>query len=162
MIRTAGAADVEVLVRLERAASTAALEHVFAGVPYPDDDVRARWALVLADQSATVLVDEERGSPVGFAAYGDGWLRHFGVVPHLWGTGRAGRLHDAVLERSLAAGAPASCLWVLTGNVRARAFYRRRGWRETDVREAEAFAPYPEKMQMTRPVPGVGTAWTSG
>ena len=162
VIRTAVASDVETLVALERTTSIAALRHIFAGVPYPHDDVRARWALVLADASATVLLDEDGGSPVGFAAYGDGWLRHFGVMPHLWGTGRADRLHDAVLERSTAEGTPTSRLWVLTGNGRARAFYVRRGWCETGVREAEAFAPYPEKMQMIRPTGGGATAWISG
>jgi len=150
MIRRGEDADVEALYAMERAASSAGLAHVFGSLPFPDDDVLARWRLVLGDASATVLVDDLDGVPVGYAAFGDGWLRHFGVVPRLWGTGRAHDLYAAVLEASTAAGAPATYLWVLVDNRRARAFYRRLGWRDTDVQEHETFAPYPVRMQMRR------------
>jgi GNAT superfamily N-acetyltransferase len=153
MIRRGEDADVEALYAMERAASSAGLAHVFGSLPFPDDDVLARWRLVLGDASATVLVDEQDGVPVGYAAFGDGWLRHFAVVPGLWGTGRSSALHAAVVERSAAAGVPTKRLWVLVDNHRARAFYRRLGWHDTDVRERETFAPYPLKMQMHR-VPG--------
>lgn len=150
MIREGAAGDVDELVQLERAASTVGLAHVFGSIPFPEGDIRARWTLLLEDSSATVLIDELDGVPVGYAAFGDGWLRHFAVVPSHWGTGRADDLHAAVLERSTAAGAPATSLWVLVDNRRARAFYRRLGWRDTDVREPETFAPYPVKMHLRR------------
>ncbi len=135
---------------MEKAASSSALGHVFGAAPFPDDDVMARWRLVLDDPSATVLIDEEASEPVGYAAYGGGWLRHLGVVPEHWGSGRARALHDEVISQSTTDGAVASYLWVLVDNHRATAFYTRLGWRETGRREPEVFAPYPVKMVMTR------------
>ncbi|MGI8992729.1 MAG: GNAT family N-acetyltransferase [Nocardioidaceae bacterium] len=151
MIRRGGQSDVHALYGMEKAASSTSLAHVFGDTAFPDDDVLARWRLVLDDPSASVLVDELDGEPVGYAAYGDGWLRHFGVVPAHWGSGRAQALHAAVLTTSAEASTPTSYLWVLVDNYRARAFYRRLGWHDTDVREQETFAPYPVKTQMTRP-----------
>lgn len=135
---------------MERAASSTALAHVFGDTAFPAADVLARWQLVIDDPTAAVLLDELDGVPVGYAAFGDGWLRHFGVVPRLWGTGRAHALYAAVLEASTAAGAPATYLWVLVDNRRARAFYRQLGWHDTDAQEPETFAPYPLKMRMDR------------
>ncbi len=152
VIRRATGDDLEQLVEMERAASTTGLSHVFPreSFPFPADDVRARWALLLEDVSATVLIDERDGIPVGYAAFGDGWLRHFGVVPELWGTGRAGDLHADVLALSAAAGVPTTYLWVLVENHRARAFYARLGWRDSGIRQEAGFAPYPVKMRMER------------
>ncbi|MBA3232856.1 MAG: GNAT family N-acetyltransferase [Propionibacteriales bacterium] len=150
MIRVADGADAVTLFVMEKAASSTALTHVFSGVPFPDDDVISRWRLVLDDPSATVLVDEEAGEPVGYAAYGDGWLRHLGVVPGRWRAGRGRALHDAVIRKSTADGATVSKLWVLVDNHRALAFYASLGWKATGQREPEVFAPYPLKMVMTR------------
>lgn len=151
------------LCSMERAASGTALAHIFADIAFPHDDVLTRWQLVLDDPSADVIVDEVDGQLVGYAAYGDGWLRHFGVVPEHWGSGRAQALYTAVLARAAEAGAPTSYLWVLVDNHRARAFYRRLGWHDTDVSEQETFPPYPLKTQMTRPTRGdqrSTTGWT--
>ncbi len=140
---------------MEKAASTTGLAHVFGpDLPFPEADVLARWRLVFEDPSVTVLVDIDDGDPVGYAAFGDGWLRHFGVVPTWWGTGRARTLHDAVLAGFAEQGVQTSYLWVLVDNHRARSFYARLGWRETGVREREVFEPYPEKMQMTLTLDG--------
>jgi len=154
VIRKADEGDVHALCGMERAASGTALAHVFAGIAFPYGDVQARWQLVLDDPSAEVIVDELDGQLVGYAAYGDGWLRHFGVVPEHWGSGRAQALYAAVLERATAAGSPTSHLWVLVDNHRAHAFYRRLGWHDTDVREQETFPPYPLKTQLNRPLSG--------
>ena len=40
---------------LERSASRTGLAHVFGELPYPDDDVLARWALLLDDPTVVVL-----------------------------------------------------------------------------------------------------------
>jgi GNAT superfamily N-acetyltransferase len=149
VIRTASDRDLVVLVDLEQAASSTGLAHIFGpDLPFPVDDVLARWRVVLDDPDVVTLLDEDESGPVGYAAYGDGWLRHFGYLPRCWGSGRADTLHDAVLAGLSAQGAPAAYLWVLVENQRARSFYARRGWCETGVREREVFEPYPEKMQM--------------
>lgn len=152
MIRIATAVDADLLCALERAASTAGLSHVFGEIPFPDADVLARWAIVLDDPAATVLIDEEDGEPVGYAAVAGNWLQHLGVVPAWWGTGRGNALYGAALDVMGRTGASEYRLWVLVENQRARAFYARRGWVDTDIREIEEFAPYPERMQMTLPI----------
>jgi RimJ/RimL family protein N-acetyltransferase len=152
VIRPGGLDDLVDLLDMEKAASTTGLVHVFGSdLPFPAADVLARWRLVLEDPSVTVLIDvDDDGAAVGYAAFGDGWLRHFGVVPRLWGSGRAVPLHDAVLAGFAEQGVRTSYLWVLVDNHRARSFYTRLGWRETGVREREVFEPYPEKMQLVR------------
>ena len=44
--RRATAEDAVALRDLERVASLTGLAHVFGELPYPDDDVLARWALL--------------------------------------------------------------------------------------------------------------------
>jgi GNAT superfamily N-acetyltransferase len=149
VIRPADGDDVYALFALEKAASTAGLAHVFGpDLPFPDDDVLARWRIVVDDPDVTVLLDEEAGEPIGYAAHDGAWLRHFGLLPAWWGSGRAGRLHQAVLSGLIERGAATAYLWVLVENHRARAFYERRGWRATGLQEAEVFVPYPLKLQM--------------
>ncbi len=137
---------------LEREASRTGLAHIFGpDRPFPDDDVLARWRIVLDNPAVVTLIDEDESGPVGYAAYGDGWLHHLGLVPRLWGSGRADLLHTLVLDGLSARGADTAYLWVLVDNHRARSFYERRGWQDTGVREPEVFEPYPVKMQMSRP-----------
>jgi len=150
VIRKAVVADLPTLFALEKAASTAGLRHVFADLPFPDEDVLARWRIVLDDPAVTVLIDEHEGVAIGYAAMSDGWLRHFGLLPDWWGTGRAQLLHQAAIDTMYVAGPVDTNLWVLVDNQRARDFYERLGWRDTGVRDTEVFEPYPEKMQMTR------------
>jgi GNAT superfamily N-acetyltransferase len=154
VIRVAGPAELLTLLDLEKAASTVGLAHIFGpDLPFPDDDVLARWRLVLDEPGVTVAIDEEAGQPVGYAAYGAGWLRHFGYLPGWWGTGRARVLHDHAVAALRSEVAAELRLWVLVDNHRARAFYSRLGWRDGGVRETEVFAPYPDKMQLTLPPP---------
>jgi GNAT superfamily N-acetyltransferase len=151
VIRPASPDDVITLVQLERAASTAGLSHVFGpDIPFPELEVLSRWRLVFDDPRVTVVIAEVDGEPIGYAAFGDGWLRHLGLLPEWWGSGHARELHDFAVGGMTAAGAHPSYLWVLVGNHRARAFYTRLGWVDTGLREEEVFAPYPAKMQMAR------------
>jgi RimJ/RimL family protein N-acetyltransferase len=153
VIRPAGIADLHRLLELERAASTTGLAHIFGpDIPFPDGDVLARWRLVLDEAAVTVLIDEHDGQPIGYAAYGDGWLRHIGYLPAWWGTGRASALHDRVVAAMQTPEQPLR-LWVLVDNHRARAFYARLGWVDSGARDDEVFPPYPEKMQLTRLAP---------
>jgi GNAT superfamily N-acetyltransferase len=155
VIRRATEADLLAIFDLEKLASTTGLAHVFGpAVPFPDDDVLARWRLVLDEPGMTVLLDTEAGTPVGYAAFADGWLRHFGVAPAWWGTGRAQALHAAVLSGLAAQQVRAAYLWVLVENRRARAFYEGLGWADDGPREREVFEPYPVKMQMARTLDG--------
>jgi len=50
--------------------------------------------------------------------------------PDHWGTGLGARLHTAALRRLHEHGFASAVLWVLAGNERALAFYRRAGWTE--------------------------------
>ncbi len=154
MIRRATDDDLVTLLDLERQASSVGLAHVFGpDLPFPSDDVLARWRIVLGDPDLVTLLDLDESGPVGYAAYGDQWLRHFGYLPRCWGSGRADRLHDAVLAGLAAQGAQTAYLWVLVDNHRARSFYARRGWTDTGRRESEVFEPYPRKLQMSRRPP---------
>ncbi len=154
MIRGAAEDDLLALLDLEQQASSAGLAHIFGpDRPFPADDVLARWRIVLDDPALVTLIDVDESGPVGYAAYGDGWLRHFGYLPRCWGSGRADRLHDAVLTGLAGQGVGTAYLWVLVDNHRARAFYERRGWTDTGVRESEVFEPFPPKLQLSRRVP---------
>src|ERR1700709_307410 len=105
MLREATLDDLTALRDLEREANLAALGHVFPPdrYPFPDDDVLARWALVLAEPGVRVLVrDAEDGIDL-FAAYDDRSLRHLAVRPARWGEGLASRAIETVLQ---AMGAP--------------------------------------------------------
>lgn len=154
VIRVATSDDAVLLLDIEKQASTAALSHVFGpDIPFPDGDVLARWRLVLEEPGITTLLDVEGDDPVGYAAFGDGWLRHFAVVPALWGSGHATVLHRRAAAMLSAEGTTTAYLWVLVDNFRGRAFYKRHGWVDTGVRDVEVFPPYPVKMKLRRTPP---------
>ncbi|NHA68334.1 GNAT family N-acetyltransferase [Phycicoccus flavus] len=150
-IRPATPEDADRLTTVERAASLAALGHVFPPdeYPYPTDDVRARWVRTLADAAVTVLVldDELRpGALVAFVAVDDtGCVRHLGVRPRSWGHGHARRMLEAANTRT-----DRPRLWVLEGNTRARGLYEHLGWRATGRSRAAEWPPYPTEVELTR------------
>ena len=53
------------------------------------------------------------------------------VRQDLWGTGLAGDLHDRAVTEMRSRGYTRARLLTPTGQARARAFYKRRGWRES-------------------------------
>jgi ribosomal protein S18 acetylase RimI-like enzyme len=72
----------------------------------------------------------------GFGQEDGGWhVISMWVSPPARGAGLAGRLIAAVARHARAEGAPALTLWVTDGNDRARAFYRRAGFRSTGRRQ---------------------------
>ena len=87
--RVATSADAVGLRDLERTASRAGLAHVFGELPYPDDDVLARWALLLDDPEVTVEVVEDEHGLVALVAHDGSTLRHLAVRPDRWGAGLA-------------------------------------------------------------------------
>ena len=102
MFREATLDDLIALRDLERTANLAGLGHVFPPdrFPFPDDDVLARWALVLDEPGVDVLVrDTADGSGIDlFAAYDDRSLRHLAVHPDHWGDGLATTAIETVLH----------------------------------------------------------------
>jgi RimJ/RimL family protein N-acetyltransferase len=157
MLREATVEDLTALLDLEREANLAALGHVFPPerYPFPDDDVLARWALVLAEPGTRVLVrDSEDG--IGridlFAAYDERSLRHLAVRPARWGEGLASSAIETVLEALHARGTTVAELWCLEENHRARGMYEHLGWQATPDRREAPWPPHPTEMRYTRPV----------
>ena len=148
--RRAGAADAEALLGLERAASLAALGHVFPADrhPYPSADVLARWHLVLADPGTTVdVVDGSEAELACVVAYDDhGTVRQLAVAPALWGQGLGTAALRHAQERLRAAGHTELRLWCLADNHRARAVYEREGWRPTGETQPAPWPPYPTEV----------------
>ncbi len=136
--RRATAQDMVALRDLERIASRTGLAHVFGDLPYPDDDVLARWGLLLDDPGVRVEV-------VALTAHDGSTLRHLAVRPDHWsaGLGRDGFL------RAQAAGARR--LWVLEANGRARGLYESLGWAPSGVTQECPWPPYPTEVEYAAP-----------
>jgi GNAT superfamily N-acetyltransferase len=145
VLRAARPEDVESAFEVQRAASLAALGHIYPPdrYPFPDDAIRERWNEAVGDDNGKVLVAERGDRIVGVAAAKDGWLNGLYVVPEEWGNGVADRLHDEALRALAAAGAATAHLWVLEDNRRARRFYERRGWRRDGTDRVVPFPPHP-------------------
>ncbi|MCF6377293.1 GNAT family N-acetyltransferase [Nocardioides KLBMP 9356] len=141
--RRATSDDAVALRDLERAASLVGLAHVFGELPYPEDDVLARWVLLLDDPSVVVeVVDDDGGDElVALAAHDGETLRHLAVRPDHWsaGLGREG------FRRAEAAGARR--LWVLEHNDRARRMYESLGWRPSGTTQECPWPPYPTELE---------------
>ena len=149
--RRATSDDVVALRDLERIASQTGLAHVFGDLPYPDDDVLARWTLLLDDPQVVVDVVEDEQGLVALAAHDGSTLRHLAVRPDHWnaGLGREGFM------RAEAAGARR--LWVLDDNRRARRLYESLGWAATGVTQECPWPPYPTEIEYSAPgSPGRG------
>jgi RimJ/RimL family protein N-acetyltransferase len=155
MFRDATHADVAALRDLERAANLAALGHVFPPdrYPFPDDDVLARWTIVLDSPDVAVLVDDRNGDLVALAAYDDTTVRHLAVHPDHWGSGLASRALETALHAMDLRGCTVASLWCLEENRRARRLYEYLGWRATSDRREAPWPPHPVEMRYTRLIP---------
>lgn len=143
--RVATSADAVALRDLERSASRVGLAHVFGELPYPDDDVLARWVLLLDDPEVTVEVVEDEHGLVALVAHDGSTLRHLAVRPDHWGEGLA----REAFARAEAAGARR--LWVLEANGRARRLYESRGWRASGTTQECPWRPYPTEVEYAAP-----------
>jgi GNAT superfamily N-acetyltransferase len=158
MFRQATTDDLPALLELERAANLAALGHVFPPdrYPYPDGDVLARWALVLDEPGAVVVVRDDPdadGRLDVLAAYDATTLRHLAVRPDRWGTGLASTAIETVLQAMDRQGTTVAQLWCLEENHRARRLYEYLGWRATPDRQTAPWPPHPTEMRYTRLIP---------
>jgi RimJ/RimL family protein N-acetyltransferase len=160
MFRAATLDDLSALRDLEREANLVGLRHVFPPdrFPFPEDDVLARWALVLDEPGVEVLVrDARRGRDGGldlFAAYDDRSLRHLAVHPDQWGTGLATTAIETVLHAMDVRGTTIAELWCLEENHRARRLYEYLGWRPVEgERRPAPWPPHPTEMRYTRLIP---------
>lgn len=143
--RRASADDVVALRDLERIASQTGLAHVFGPLPYPDDDVLARWALLLDDPTVVVEVVEDERGLVALTAHDGSTLRHLAVRPDHWGAG----LGREGFARAEAAGARR--LWVLEENLRARSLYESLGWRPSGNSQECPWPPFPVELEYAAP-----------
>jgi GNAT superfamily N-acetyltransferase len=149
VFRKANDADLVALRDLERAANLVALAHIFPPhqYPYPEDDVLARWAIVLGDPGCTTLVVDGPAGLDGLVAHDLSTVRHLAVRPDRWGTGLARAL---LAEACSAIDGPVG-LWCLVDNHRARGLYEHLGWVPTGVQQESPFPPYPTEMEYVRP-----------
>jgi GNAT superfamily N-acetyltransferase len=142
VFRPAVGTDADALTALEADANVVALAHVFAGVPFPYDEVRDRWRDLLADPLVQVEVVGQPGRLDVYLAWDDERLRHLGVRPDCWGRGLARR----AVERAIGV----RRLWVLRDNVRARGFYEHLGWRASGAEQRAEWPPHPVELEYTR------------
>jgi GNAT superfamily N-acetyltransferase len=152
VFRAATRDDIVALRDLEREANLAALGHVFPPdrYPFPEDDVLARWAIVLEAPDVDVMVAEDRGEIVAYAAYDDSTLRHLAVRPDRWGQGLASTAVETVLLALELRGCTIASLWCLEENHRARRLYEYLGWRPSPERREAPWPPHPVEMRYTR------------
>lgn len=113
MLRRAVATDAPAIAGVWRAAA-------WAHVHTPDEDLAFFSGRMLPEQ--TVWVIEEAGAVVAYAAGTEGWLNHLFVHPDAQGQGHGSRLLALFREGG------ALELWTFQGNVKARAFYERKGF----------------------------------
>ncbi|MFC3961200.1 GNAT family N-acetyltransferase [Nocardia jiangsuensis] len=113
----------------------------------------SRWLRVARDPLIETRVALADGAVLGFASVGPARdasaptaleLHALYVRAAEHGTGLA----DALLDSALPAATPCT-LWVLAANPRARAFYRRHGFREDGARGLDPFALLPT-LRMVR------------
>ncbi|MDQ3703226.1 MAG: GNAT family N-acetyltransferase [Chloroflexota bacterium] len=112
------AADLEAIIAVHEAVARAAYAHIFSPEQgFPREETRRRWQTY----TGGLVVAEDDGQVIGFAAFDERELHALYVLPAYWGQG--------VGHRLLAAAGPVWELWVLRDNARARRFYERHGWR---------------------------------
>jgi GNAT superfamily N-acetyltransferase len=114
--RDGGREDAHLVTDLHTASALAAFAHIYPGQPFPHEATRQRWHQF----AGRVVIAEEDGRAVGFAAFDGEQLHALYVLPERWGGCIGGRLLELA--------GPVSALWVLEANHRGRRFSKRHGW----------------------------------
>jgi RimJ/RimL family protein N-acetyltransferase len=148
-LRAMDVADLPALMVVQEQGAVAGLSEVFPqeSHPFPRDTIRERWEAELTDPAITAYVvtgPEQR--ILGFAARRGDEVLHFGTAPETWGTGLAAWLHDALVA-TYPPTVPRLRLRVFEGNLRARRFYERLGWRSTGEQSRTPFPPHPVLLE---------------
>ncbi len=144
--------DAERCFGIARAAAVAGFRHVFPPGLYefPDDAVRADWSSALTDPDVETYIAFEDDEAVGVVSVGRGVLQTLYVMPEFWSRGIGSTLHDLALARLRETNVQEACLWTLTENHRARAFYEKRGWSLTGRTRVVPFPPHPIDVEYAR------------
>jgi GNAT superfamily N-acetyltransferase len=119
------------------------------------------WLSPDGDRVPTLLAEIER--PVGFASLaipshdadepeGVGEIPALYVEPAAWGRGAGRVLIEAAADELREAGCREGILWMLEGNERADAFYRRVGWHRDGGRRASQHYPDVNYAQLDQPL----------
>jgi RimJ/RimL family protein N-acetyltransferase len=159
LLRRMTPADVTAVLDVQQPAAVVGLAGVFPqhAYPFPREAVRERWLREVVDPGIDCHVVISDGAVAGFAAIRHDELMHFGIALEHWGSGLAGRAHDAVI--ALLAHQHLRRAWLLafTENHRGRRFYEKHGWTPTGERARSTFPPRPELMRYERDIePGNG------
>ncbi len=168
-IREPGPHDAAALGRVH----VAAWQTGYRGI-FPDEQLAAMsveereqaWTRILDHPSRPGMVRlvatlQDDGPVVGFAVAGParhdetvGELHALNVDPDVWGRGVGGALLEAATDHLIGQGFETAVLWVATGNVRARRFYERAGWRDDEVeREEEVLGVTAHERRYRRDLP---------
>lgn len=154
MSRRAGLADLDQLFAIQKESALAGYTNVFppGRYPYPDDEVRESLQRLIEDPATIAPLDEDGR---GFALVGEGRLHRLYVRPSAWGGGVGLALHDEALAALRDARSEVASLWVLADNLRARAFYERRGWRLNGGARVVRSPPFPLEVGYSIDLSGV-------
>lgn len=138
LLRPAGPADREVIARIYRDASVAALGTAakVASIQAAAGGRHAMWSPLVRSDPAYAMDTWDDGQVRGFMSVGPatsgestvGHLFALYVEPARWGSGIGGALLEQALVHLRACGMQTAELWVQEENTRARTFYEHRNW----------------------------------
>jgi RimJ/RimL family protein N-acetyltransferase len=158
ILRRVTAADLPALLEVQERGAVAGLSNIFPqdSYPFPRTEVLERWKSEIADPEVRAYVSTDNtGVITGFAATRGDELFHFGTAIESWGTDLAQEIHDAVVRELINDLSPQTThlrLRVFEENQRARRFYEKLGWVQTDIRTRTSFEPHPVLVEYHRRV----------
>lgn len=133
------------------------------------EDRTRRWEDILQKNESQTLVALAPQAPqqvLGFVSHGPcrdagapptlGELWALYADPDAWGQGVGAALAEAALQALRERGCTVASLWVLSGNLRGRHFYRRLGFQEVEgsTQRFELGGQPVDELRMTRPLSG--------